>query len=202
MSVIESALSGRIPDAALEYCIQLWQEQPFRFKLARNRASKLGDFRFDPRTKVHQVTVNSNLNPYQFLITYVHEVAHSRVHDPKRRLKPHGSHWKNEFKSLLLPLMNDQVFPDDILRPLARHMKNPKASTASDPVLFQSISKYDVNNSSTRIIDLNIGDVFQLRGRSFSLIEKKRTRALCLDLTNQKRYLISMIAEVSVIQHV
>lgn len=197
MSAIHTVLSGKIPDSALNYCVQLWEDAPFRFKLSRTRSSKLGDYRYDPRSKEHQVTVNYDLNPYQFLITYVHEVAHRRAHDANRRLKPHGPQWKNEFKRLLLPVMNDAVFPDEILRPLAKHMKNPKASTANDHVLFSTLASYDKKRIETRLIDLTIGDQFSFKKRSFELIEKKRTRALCLDLANGKRYLIPMVVPVS-----
>lgn len=197
MNTIRTLLQDRVPQSALDQCVGLWEESPFRFKLSKSRATKLGDYRYDPRTRSHQVTVNSDLNVYQFLITYVHEVTHRRVYDPKRRLKPHGAHWKNEFKRLLLPLMNDQVFPDAILRPLARHMKNPKASTAADQYLLKAIAQYDEKPAGLRLMDIEKGDVFELRKRQFELLEKKRTRALCLDLGNQRRYLIPMVAEVT-----
>lgn len=197
MPDIRSVLSGKVPDDSLDYCVQLWEEAPFYFKMSRARSTKLGDYRFDPRADTHQVTVNVDLNPYQFLITYVHEVAHRRVHESKRRLKPHGPHWKNEFKRLLLPVMNDRVFPDEVLRPLAKHIKNPKASTANDPVLFSVLSQYN-KNVGTRLMELAVGDQFELKSRSFELLEKKRTRALCLDLENKKRYLIPMVAEIQV----
>lgn len=193
---IRTALKGKVPSAALDYCVDLWQEAPFQLKLSRARSSKLGDYRFDSRNETHRVTVNQDLNPYQFLITYVHEVAHMRAHQPKRRLKPHGQHWKHEFRRLLLPVMTDLVFPGDVLRPLAKHMKNPKASTAGDPVLLTAIAKYDVNPAGLRLMDLMLDDEFLLRDRAFRLLEKKRTRALCLDLGNNKKYLIPMVAEV------
>ena len=194
MPSIRAVLSGKVPHQALDYCVHLWHEAPFDFQLSRHRVTKLGDFRYNPNNSSHRVTVNADLNPYQFLITYVHEVAHRRVHDPKRRLKPHGPHWKNEFKRLLLPVMNDQVFPDKVLRPLARHMKNPKASTANDHSLYSAISDFDKNAEQLRIIDLSIGEQFLFKNRSFELLEKKRTRALCLDLRDGKKYLIPMIA--------
>jgi len=193
---IRHLLTEKVPISALDYCVDLFEEAPFDFKLSRSRSSKLGDYRFDPRTGKHTVTVNADLNPYQFLITYVHEIAHRRVHENGRRLRPHGAHWKNEFRHLLFPVMNSEVFPDDVLRPLARHMKNPKASTASDHRLFRAISNYDHFGAQVRLMDLNLGEQFVLKRRSFELIEKKRTRALCVDLGNQKRYLIPMIAPV------
>lgn len=195
MNPFRDLLEDKVPQASIDYCVALWEEAPFRFKLSKARSSKLGDYRYDPRTKSHQVTVNENLNPYQFLITYIHEVAHRRVHQTNRRLKAHGVHWKNEFKRLLLPVLNDGVFPDEVLRPLAKHMKNPKASTASDPVLFAALANCNAKVGQ-RLVDLDAGVEFKLRNRRFRLLEKKRTRALCLDLDNNRRYLIPMIAEV------
>lgn len=196
MPSIRAVLSGKVPDQALDYCVHLWHEAPFDFALSQQRVSKLGDFRYDPSTGVHRVTVNVDLNPYQFLITFIHEVAHRRVHDPKRRLKPHGPHWKSEFKRLLLPVMNDQVFPDKVLRPLARHMKNPKASTVNDHALYSAIGEFDKNAKQLRIIDLPVGEQFFFKSRSFELLEKKRKRALCLDIRDGKKYLISLIAPI------
>lgn len=97
----------------------------------------------------------------------------------------------------MLPLLNPDVFPDDILRPLAKHMKNPKASTAGDPTLQRVLSKYDDSSEESPILaDLQAGEEFRFRKRLFRKIEKKRTRALCLDLENKKRYLIPLMAAI------
>lgn len=194
--MIREQLNDRVPQHALSYCCQLWQEEPFAFKLTKKRHSKLGDYRFDPRKKSHTVTVNHDLNPYQFLITYVHEVAHRRVHLKNRKSKPHGAPWKQEFQRLMLPLLNPDVFPEDILRPLAKHMKNPKASTASDPILTLTLRKFDLQKTALTLAELEPQDEFLIRRRSFRYLEKKRTRALCLDLGNSKRYLIPLMAEI------
>lgn len=190
-------MASKVPAEALEYCVKLWDERPFRFRLSRSRSSKLGDYRFHPKSGMHTVTVNTDLNPYQFLITYVHEVAHRWVHDPSKRQKPHGIVWKRAFQQLMLPLLRPEVFPDDVLRVLAKHMKNPKASTSADPLLLSTLSQYDTERAS-RLTLKNIGlqETFVFRKRSFQKLEEKRTRALCLDLSNRKRYLIPMVAEV------
>ena len=194
---MREVLASKVPAEALEYCVKLWDERPFRFRLSRSRSSKLGDYRFHPKSGMHTVTVNTDLNPYQFLITYVHEVAHRWVHDPSKRQKPHGIVWKRAFQQLMLPLLRPEVFPDDVLRVLAKHMKNPKASTSADPLLLSTLSQYDTERAS-RLTLKNIGlqETFVFRKRSFQKLEEKRTRALCLDLSNRKRYLIPMVAEV------
>ena len=95
-------------------------------------------------------------------------------------------------------MLNPSIFPDDILRVLAKHMKNPKASTAADPKLVKVLAQYDSNTTLLPTLEsVIIGEEFYLRKRKFRKLEVKRTRALCLDLTNNRRYLISQIAEIS-----
>tara|TARA_R110001599_G_scaffold319121_3_gene528916 strand:+ start:2240 stop:2938 length:699 start_codon:yes stop_codon:yes gene_type:complete len=195
---VRSKLEGKVPEAAIEYCIKLWELYPFQFRLSRKRLSKLGDYRYDPREQSHTVTVNVDLNAYQFLITYIHEVAHRVVHKPRSRQLPHGVQWKNKFQELMLPMLNPSIFPDDVLRVLAKHMKNPKASTAADPKLVIVLAQYDANAVPKPILEsVAIGEEFFLRKRKFRKLEVKRTRALCLDLANNRRYLVSQIAEIN-----
>ena len=189
-------LTRKVPENALDYCTQLFDDQPFRFILSRKRSSKLGDYRFDPKTRSHTVTVNEDLNQFQFLITYVHEVAHRRVHEQNRQHKPHGPIWKNQFQQLMLPLLRPEIFPEEILRPLARHMKNPKASASVDIQLLNALRKYDPESSGNILKDLALASEFTFRDRKFRKLEVKRTRALCLDLNNKKRYLIPLLVEV------
>lgn len=194
--MIEGKLTDRVPETALDYSVDLYRQAPFHFRISRKRNSKLGDYRFDPKTKSHTVTVNEDLNPFQFLITYVHEVAHRRVHESNRRLKPHGPHWKKEFRQLMLPLLRPEVFPENILRALARHMKNPKASAGADPILMNALRQFDTTEKKPTLAQLPLESEFEFRKRRFRKLEVKRTRALCLDLKNQKRYLIPLMVEV------
>ena len=95
-------------------------------------------------------------------------------------------------------MLRPEVFPEPVLRALAKHMKNPKASTAADPKLVKVLAQYDSNTTQLPTLESVInGEEFYLRKRKFRKLEVKRTRALCLDLVNNRRYLISQIAEVS-----
>lgn len=197
MDQLKSVLSSHVPASAVDYCHELWQQYPFQFKLRKSRVSKLGDYRYDPRDSSHTITVNADLNTYQFLITYVHEVAHRVVHKHRSAQKPHGPEWKNKFRELMLPVLHPEAFPDDVLRALAGHMRNPKASTSGDPNLVKVLAKYDEGAVDTFTLeDVPIGDEFTFRKRSFRKLELKRTRAVCLDLKNRKKYLIPEMAEV------
>lgn len=193
-------LKQKIPPNAVQYCWDLWHENPFHFVVTRSRSSKLGDFRYRPDRQMQQITINHDLNPYQFLITYVHEVAHHRAFQHYgRAIKPHGIEWKTTFQKLMSPLLSDLVFPKDVLLPLKKYLVNPKASTGADIFLSREVRKYDLQESNrivTYLSDIKIGDHFTLRGRQFQKESTRRTRILCLEMKTGRKYLISGNAEV------
>nr|MBI1232429.1 transcription elongation protein SprT [Cytophagales bacterium] len=194
-------IQGRVPDAALTYCFSLWEAKPFHFVISRSRSSKLGDFRFRRDQPIQKITINHDLNPYQFLITYIHEVAHHRVYAAhSQRCLPHGVEWKRTFQELMLPMIADRsVFPLDILIPLRRHMLNPKASSGADLFLMKELRKYDPQDpemQKTLLSDVKLGEKFELKNRVFQKLESRRTRALCLEVATGKKYLISGHAAV------
>jgi len=201
-SAFEKTIEDKIPGNAVAYCVSLFEKTPFGFRVNRDRKSKSGDYRHDRSTKKSTVTVNSGLNPYAFLITLIHEIAHHTARlGSKRKIQPHGSEWKLEFKTLMLPLVNPLVFPDDILPLLARHLKNPKASTWSDAKLVMALKSYDEeqpDESETYLSEVESGISFYFNNRRFTKIEKRRTRVLCLDHNSGRKYLIPQVALVRV----
>ena len=188
-----------VPLSAAEYCWSLWKELPFNFYITKTRQTKLGDFRYRRDQKIQTITINHDLNPYQFLITYVHEVAHYRAFEKfGLKIKPHGQEWKSTFRELISPLLIDQVFPKDILIPLKRHFVNPKASSGADLFLSKSIKRYDEKKAFdvSLLADLIPGSIFELQGRAFKKELTRRTRVLCQEVDTGKKYLISAHAEV------
>ncbi len=190
-----------VPANAVDYCLELWQENPFHFKVSRSRVSKYGDYRYDGRLRSHTITVNHNLNQYAFLITYIHEVAHRISRERFGRKEPHGKEWKATFRKIMLPLLNDGVFPPDLLKVLAEHMKNPKASSGSDLKLAQALTQFDVLDQvdHTLLMDLQLGAKFVLKKRIFEKQEDKRTRILCKEVNTGLKYLIPKLAKVKCI---
>jgi len=195
---VYDALKGQVPLHSLTYCYELWERHPFKLKITKSRKSKLGDYRFDSILKIHQISVNGDLNPYAFLITYIHEVAHLLVKVNNRRiLPPHGIVWKNTFKEVFEPLLNEYVFPEKVLFPLLKYMNNPKASSYADQNLMMALRNYDLNKINQPVLgDLEIGDVFKINNRVFKKEETKRTRVLCQEVKSRRKYLIPKIAEV------
>lgn len=198
---ITRLFENHTPPSAISYCVSLWQSTPFSFKVQKPRTSKLGDFRYRRDRKIQTITINSDLNSYQFLLTYIHEVAHLRTFEKfGNSLPPHGIEWKNEFQKLMSPLLIDSVFPRDILIPLRSHMQNPAASSARDLFLMKEMSKYDSKNESATddifLSDLSPGKQFLLSGRIFKKGETRRTRVLCEEVHSGRKFLVSRLAKV------
>jgi SprT protein len=185
-----------LPAAAIGYCHQLWQENDFEFVLSPRRESKLGDYRYDPATG-HRITVNENLNPYHFLITYLHEVAHYKVLTTyKRRKAPHGKEWKKIFANLMQPMLNETVFPEEVLTPLRQYMHNPAASSCHSLPLASALHKYSHPEGKIMLSELPAGAGFLLGNRHFLRREKRRTRYLCEEVSTRRRYVIAATALV------
>lgn len=189
-----------LPEKSIPYCLRLWQETPFSLHVKSPRATKLGDFRYRKDRKYQTITLNSDLNPYQFLLTYIHELAHLRAFEKYGiHHAPHGLEWKKLFQELMEPLLSDAIFPMDILVPLKMHMRNPAASSARDLFLMKEMSKYDKKNIHTDEIflsDLLPGNNFILSGRKFRKGETRRTRILCEEVDSGKKFLVSRLARV------
>lgn len=192
-----------VPEDSANYCVRIWDEYPFSFKVTRQRTSKIGDYRYNKNSRNHEITVNGNLNRYAFLITFLHEVAHLKqylAHGNNR--PPHGMAWKKIFQDIMEPVLNSTIFPDNVLVQLKIHMKNPKASSQSDTKLSRVLRQYDAQENSKDLYleDLNEGEVFDLNGRIYTKIKKRRTRSLCKDNVSGKKYLVSELAPVKKIE--
>ena len=183
--------------------VEAYENSRFQLKFKKPRNSKLGDFRAPRGDRgVCCITLNGNLNPYQMLVTFVHELAHYTVYVnyPKRRLEPHGEEWKQTFAQLLLPYLKSEIFPEDILIALKHHLQHIKASSTADANLAKVMKRYDTNPSGEKALtvdDLPEGAVFQLEnGMRFKKGPKRRTRYQCVCLDNDKTYSVSGLAEI------
>ncbi|MBB6326925.1 hypothetical protein FHS59_002553 [Algoriphagus iocasae] len=198
---LEELFSKHLPSAAVPYCLKIWQDQPFHFRITSSRKTKLGDFRYRRDQEFQTITLNADLNKYQFLLTYIHEVAH--LHAFKKfgfAINPHGREWKSTFQNLMFPFLKEDFFPIDILIPLKTHMRAPKASSAADLFLMKEMSKYDLKKEeSTQIFlsDLKPGSRFLISGREFEKAETRRTRVVCKEIHTGKKFLIALMAKVN-----
>jgi len=193
-------LQDFIPKAAYEQVTQLLLHDNLVVKIKKERKTRHGDYRRLPNGK-HQITINSNLNTYRFLITLIHEIAHFEAYNTYgKTIKPHGPEWKSVFQHLMLPFIRPEIFPTDVLPLLAMHFKNPKASSDSDPVLALKLKQYDAPNGKTFIFEVPLGAMFRLyNGKLFRKGSKRRTRFECTELASGRLYVFNPNAEVELI---
>ncbi len=198
---VESALVLHVPAKSLDYCMALWRRYEFDFRLRKSRVTKAGDFTFRAN-RAPRITVNHDLHPYLFLITYVHEVAHVAVHRQfGNRVAGHGKQWKTAFQQILEPVLTEVIFPDELLLAIRKHMVDPRATTFSDPRLMRVFRQYDSRAKTlTLLSDIPEGAVFGLRGRWFRKGETKRTRVLCHEIKSKRKYLVPVDATVENVQ--
>jgi SprT protein len=189
-----------IPKAAYDQVAQLLLHDNLVVKIKKERKTRHGDYRRLPNGK-HQITINSNLNTYRFLITLIHEIAHFEAYKTYgKTIKPHGLEWKSVFQHLMLPFIRPEIFPNDVLSLLAMHFKNPKASSDSDPVLALKLKQYDAPNGKTFIFEVPEGATFRLyNGKLFQKGSKRRTRFECTELASGRLYVFNPNAEVELI---
>jgi len=194
-------LKEYIPDTAVQGVMELLRSANVQLKITRNRSTKLGDYRPPFKVKYHKISVNHDLNSYHFLLTLIHEFAHLKNWEKhKNKVRPHGIEWKKEFQNLMLPFLNESVFPADLLSVLKRYMKNPAAST-SNVSLLQHLRKYDKNEPSLVLADLPDNAVFRIQnGFVFQKLEKMRKRYKCRRLDNKRIYLVSPLIEVTLVE--
>jgi hypothetical protein len=193
-------LQSHVPAPAVDYCLSLWKASPFELKITRARQTKVGDFT-SRNTRSHpRITLNNDLNPYLFLTTYVHEVAHLRVYlSHGNRVDPHGAEWRTEFTDLMIPLLWEEIYPEAILHELRRHMINPKASSFADTQLTEAFRKFDKHPHVT-LSEVPEGSIFKLQGRWFRKGKLRRTRVLCRELQSKRDYLVPADAIVTDVQ--
>ena len=184
-----------IPENAIPFVQFLIDEHNFTLKIVNQRATKHGDFRKLADGK-YQITVNNNLNPFQFLLTLVHEIAHHVTHQKFGRVKPHGKEWKMVFQHLMLPFLRPEIYPKEMLPFLAKYLKNAKASTDSDVNLSLVLRGNRAEVGKIFIFEIPFGDFFEFKATIYRRGIKRRTRFECLNMKNKKTYLFNQNAEV------
>ncbi|MDB4075046.1 SprT-like domain-containing protein [Crocinitomicaceae bacterium] len=194
-------LSKYLPANFIEIVVELLVKHPVKFRVAKPRKTKLGDFRAN-RDGLHQITVNGDLNPYSFLITTIHEFAHLvTFQEYKGRVKPHGKEWQLTYSKMIYPVIESGDLPKDVSDVLLNSLINVKASSCTDQNLSRVLIKYDKPIQGLILLEeLPSKSVFNLSGKNFTKGNLRRTRYVCVDNSNNKRYLISALAQVKKIE--
>lgn len=192
-------LAKYLPTGSVESVMDWIVENNVHLKIAKKRNTKYGDYR-PPSSKNpnHRISINHNLNPFAFLITFVHELAHLIVWEKhKNKVAPHGKEWKMEYRILMEPVLNKNIFPDELIVVLNKSIINSKASSSSDLNLSRILKKYDPQTEGSNLEDLPINTIFQTEtGIRFVKQEKRRTRYICVRVQDNKKYLFHPLTPV------
>ena len=184
-----------IPKNAINGVQSLIEKHKINLKIVNQRQTKHGDFRQLANGKF-QITINNNLNPFQFLLTLIHEIAHHTTFEKYGRIRPHGKEWKQEFQYLMLPFLNPSIFPNQMLTPLAHYLKSPKASTDSDVRLSLALKGNTAENGKNFVFELPTNCTFVFKNKMYIRGKKRKTRIECLQLTTNRMYLFNQNTEV------
>ncbi len=194
-------LQEYIPLKSITRVSELLEHDNLSVRVKKERKTRHGDYRGLPNG-FHEITINANLNRYRFLITLIHEIAHFEAYKAfGKTIKPHGLEWKRTFQHLMLPFLNPEIFPLEILPALAKHFKNPKASSDTDVKLALALKHFDEPNDKTYIFEVPQGSDFRLyNGRIFKRGKKRVKRFECVELKTGRLYLFNPNAEVDLLE--
>jgi len=198
-------LKNFLPAGAYEPVSQYLFQYKVHLTITRARDSVLGDYRNAVNGSNHRISVNGNLNPYAFLITLLHELAHLLAFQSYgHRIADHGREWKQVFRQVLTQFINHKIFPADIEKAILMSIQNPAATSCADDDLMRVLRKYDPEKNGMRMIEeIGLGNCFEVKGgKVFKRCEKIRKRYKCIEVATGRVYLFSPVYEVRVVDKV
>ncbi|SCY34100.1 SprT-like domain-containing protein [Flavobacterium caeni] len=197
---MNETLAKYLPEHAVKPVFELIVANEVHLKVVNQRVTRHGDYRKAHSGK-HEITVNGSLNKYRFLMTLVHEIAHLVAFEKfGRDIKPHGNEWKYTFQRLMVPFIRPEIFPPQLLPLLARHFKNPSASSDTDATLSLALKQYDQPTDKNYIFEIPYGAVFRIHnGRLFQKGALRTKRYECVEISSGKMYLFNPNAEVELV---
>lgn len=193
-----AALQQYIPAAAAPKILAYLQHYSIHLTITRSRQTVLGDYRHATSIQPHRISVNGDLNPFSFLITLIHEIAHLLTFiQYQNRVAPHGKEWKTIYAQILSSFLQPDIFPEDIIQALKNSLHNLPASSCSDENLMRILRQYDAPKNTIAVEQLEEGDLFQIKGgRVFKKGPKVRKRHQCIEVDTGKWYLFNGLYEV------
>lgn len=168
-------------------------------RISRSRRSKLGDFRNRGTMVPPVISINHDLNPYSFLVTLLHEMAHAEIFlNYKKRLLPHGGEWKAAYRRIALPFLTIENLDEKFIQVFEHYLNNPAASSMANQPLAILLKSFDQSKDVTLITEIPEYSHFSLPdGRVFIKGQKLRKRFRCECLNNKRIYLFSPMAEIN-----
>nr|WP_255555091.1 SprT-like domain-containing protein [Flavobacterium sp. NKUCC04_CG] len=180
---------------------ELIKTHQVHLKIVNERATRHGDYRKSISGQ-HQITVNASLNKYRFLMTLIHEIAHLvAIEECGTNIRPHGIEWKMTFQRLMVPFIRPEIYPVQLLPLLAKHFRNPSASSDTDAALSIALKQYDENRTEVFFIyEVPLGSHFKIaNGKIFKRGPLRVKRFECLEVSSGRMYTFKPNAEVELL---
>ena len=199
---LHKILQKYLPNDSVDYAHELLWKYGIQLHIKKPRVTKFGDYRPPKTGEPHRISINNDLNPFAFLVTFLHETAHLvNYEDNGFRVSPHGKEWKQTFHLVSSPILKAHILPNDVLSALSGYLNNPAASSCSDPVLFRTLKNYDNRPEHLVLLEsLPLGAEFSIReSRKFVKGEKIRSRYRCQEMNTGKVYLVHGLMEVEIV---
>jgi hypothetical protein len=197
------ALAKFLPNGSFEPVVHYIHHFKVHLTVTKKRKTVLGNYLHAGLNRNHKITVNGNLNQYEFLITLLHELAHLLTFEQfKNRVEPHGKEWKSIYSKLLIDFVQRKIFPEDVERALQKSILNPAATANGETELLLVLRKYNTiqKEGVVTIEHLPVGSIFQTEnGRVFKKGNQRRKRYECVEIKTGLTYLFSPVAEVKVL---
>lgn len=196
-------LAAFLPPGAFEPVAAYLHKYKVSLTITHHRRSILGDYRNATQNSSHRISVNGSLNPYAFLITLLHELAHLLTFEQyKHTVPPHGKEWKHFYKQLLNIFIELKIFPPDLNIAIQTSLQQVSAATCSDEILVRALRVYDKRKQAEWKLVENIatGSFFKTSdGRVFQKGARLKKRFRCTELNSGKIYLFSPVYEVQLL---
>lgn len=197
------ALANYLPEKSFEHVVHYIHQYKVHLTVTKKRKSVLGDYRHAGITQNHRISINGNLNKYEFLITLLHELAHLLTFEQyKNRVDAHGIEWKTMYSKLLIDFVQLNIFPTDIQMALQKSIRNPSATASGESELLMVLRKYNSiqKEGFYTIQHLPEEAIFQTEnGKVFKKGLQRRKRYVCVEIKTGLTYLFSPVAEVKII---
>lgn len=194
------ALAAFLPEGSFDDVTAYLHQYKVHLAVTRRRKTVLGDYRHAHMGSNHRITVNSNLNKYEFLVTLLHELAHLLTYEQfGNRVEAHGREWKQHYRSLLVRFIGKKIFPADVEQALMQSVINPAATANGETNLLLVLRRYDNHKREGYfpLAEIPVGTLFETEdGRVFRKETKRRSRFTCVEIKTGLKYTFSPVHEV------
>jgi hypothetical protein len=75
---------------------------------------------------------------------------------------------EHTFQQLMVPYIRPEIFPNQLLPLLARHFRNPSASSDTDTTLSLALKQFDQQNDKNYVFEIPYGSVFRIKNGKYS----------------------------------